>query len=65
MIVVGDKAVKRITIIGMILWAHGDEWGIAWDPIVKMNYFLIKQKVNQDNYSQTFDLRFGMNALQE
>jgi hypothetical protein len=50
MIVVGDKAVKRSTILGMILWAHGNKWGIAWDPIVKMNYFLIRQKVNQEDY---------------
>ncbi len=50
MIVVGDKAVKRNTILGMILRAHGDEWGIAWDPIVKMHYFLIRQKVSQEDY---------------
>ncbi len=50
MIVVGDKAVKRNTILGMILQAHGNEWGIVWDPIVKMNYSLIRQKVNQEDY---------------
>jgi hypothetical protein len=50
MIVVGDKAVKRNMILGMILWAHGNEWGIVWDLIVKMNYFLIRQKVNQEDY---------------
>ncbi len=53
MIVVGDKAVKRNTIFGMILQAHGNEWGIAWDPIVMMHYFLIRQKVNQEIISQT------------
>ena len=50
MIVVGDKAVKINTILGMILRAHGNEWGIVWDPIVKMHYFLIRQKVNQEDY---------------
>jgi hypothetical protein len=50
MIVVGDKAVKRNTILGMILRAHGDKWGIAWDWIVEMHYFLIRQKVNQEDY---------------
>jgi hypothetical protein len=33
MIVVGNEAVKRNTILGMILRAHGDEWGIVWDPM--------------------------------
>ncbi len=50
MIVVGDKAVKRNTILGMVLRAHGDKWGIAWDPIVKMHDFLKRQKVNQEDY---------------
>jgi hypothetical protein len=49
-IVVGDKAVKRNTILGMILQAHGVELGIVWDLIVKMHYFLIRQKVNQEDY---------------
>jgi hypothetical protein len=50
MIVVGNKAVKRNTILGMILQAHGNKWRIARDPIVKMHYFLIRQKVNQEDY---------------
>jgi hypothetical protein len=60
MILVGDEVVTRRTILGMILQAHGDGWGIVRDPLVRCTSTEILNQVDHRADLRLKVLKAGM-----